>query len=319
MPSVRELIGRVIALPIKRFGPPGAFLSLGPEDHEVILLPGAEIPEGAEVDDEIDVFVHFDSEDRPIATAKRPKLGLGQVAFLEVTELTHIGAFVDWGLPKELLVPHAEQTVELHAGKKYAIGLYVDPSGRLAGTMRVSEMLREMREFEVGEWVRGEAWRKEPEVGVFVIVERRYVGLVPASEPNHLERGEACEVRVADVLPDGKIELSLRGLAHEEMDKDGERILARLAEPGAPKFGDYSSPDELRDLFGMSKKAFKRAAGRLLRERRIDLDGEGHFVLAKPKAAPPRAEAPPRAATPPRGAAPPRAKAAMAKPRPKRG
>ena len=282
MPSVRELSGRVVTLPVKRFGPPGAFLSLGPSDQEVILLPGAEVPEGTEVGDELDVFVHFDSEDRPIATSKRPKLGLGQVAFLEVTSQTRIGAFVDWGLPKELLVPHAEQTADMTVGKRYAIGLYVDPSGRLAGTMRVAEMLRERRGFEVGEWVRGEAWRKEDGIGVFVIVERRYVGLLPESEPHDLGRGDACEARVANVLPDGKIELSLRALAHEEIDGDAERILAELVRDPSLAIGDHTSPDEVRRLFGISKKAYKRALGRLLRERRVEMDASGDVHPSKP-------------------------------------
>jgi len=278
--TVRELIGRVGTLPVERFGPPGAFLRFGTA-RDVVLLPGAEVPEGTAVGDELDVFVHFDSEDRPIATMKRPKLGLGQVAFLEVKQLTHVGAFVDWGLPKELLVPHAERTADMHVGMRYAIGLYVDPSGRLAGTMRVSEMLRDMRTFEIGEWVEGEAWRKEPGVGVFVIVERRFVGLVPASEPNDLGRGTACQFRVANVLPDGKIELSLRGLAHEEIGSDGERILERLAGRSPPSVGDHSSPEEIRALFGMSKKAFKRACGGLLRERRIVVDASGCFRVSR--------------------------------------
>lgn len=302
MPSVRELSGRVVTLPVKRFGPPGAFLSLGPSDQDVILLPGAEVPEGTEVGDELDVFVHFDSEDRPIATSKRPKLGLGQVAFLEVTSQTRIGAFVDWGLPKELLVPHAEQTADMTVGKRYAIGLYVDPSGRLAGTMRVAEMLRERRGFEVGEWVRGEAWRKEDGIGVFVIVERRYVGLLPESEPHDLGRGDACEARVANVLPDGKIELSLRALAHEEIDGDAERILAELVRNPSLAIGDHTSPDEVRRLFGISKKAYKRALGRLLRERKIEMDANGAAHPSKttetldgPSTKPARAEASNRA------------------------
>ncbi len=246
------------------------------------MLPGAEVPEGTEVGDELDVFVHFDSEDRPIATSKRPKLGLGQVAFLEVTSQTRIGAFVDWGLPKELLVPHAEQTADMTVGKRYAIGLYVDPSGRLAGTMRVAEMLRERRGFEVGEWVRGEAWRKEDGIGVFVIVERRYVGLLPESEPHDLGRGDACEARVANVLPDGKIELSLRALAHEEIDGDAERILDELVRNPSLAIGDHTSPDEVRRLFGISKKAYKRALGRLLRERRVEMDADGDVHPSKP-------------------------------------
>ncbi|WP_044989311.1 CvfB family protein [Sorangium cellulosum] len=277
-----DLLGRVVTLPIRRFGPPGAFLSPDPGDLRpnapVLLLPGGEVPDGAQEGDELEVFVHLDSEDRPIATARRPKVALGEVAFLEVTDVARFGAFVDWGLPKELLVPHAEQTRELRVGQRHPVGLLVDRTGRLAGTMRVSEMLRDKGEFDLDEWVDGEAWRNEPGLGLFVILERRFVGLVPADEPHALARGEAARFRVTSVLSDGKVELSLRGHAHEELESDAQTILARLARPGAPRVGDRSSPDEIRAIFGLSKKAFKRAVGRLLKQRAVAVDSEGFLV-----------------------------------------
>ncbi len=275
----RPLLGRVITLPVLRFGPPGAFLAIGepPDDPRgpVLLLPGAEVPEGTAVGDEIEVFVTLDSEDRPLATTRRPKLGLGQVAFLEVTSVGQVGAFVDWGLPKELFVPHAERTADLVVGRKYAFGLYVDPSARLAGTMRVSEMLTERRAFDVGEWIEGEAYRNEPGIGLFVIVERRTLGLLPASEPHAFSRGDAARFRVCKVHPDGKIELSARGLAHEEIAGDAEKILAALRGKNPPNVGDKSSPEALREAFGLSKKAVKRAIGHLLREGRVDVGEDG--------------------------------------------
>ena len=189
---------------------------------------------------------------------------------------------MDWGLPKELLVPFAQQTKELRVGDAHPIGLYMDNSGRLAGTMRISELLGEgSREFVRGEWVEGEAWRQDPEIGLFVIVERGFVGLVPKHEPQALARGEAARFRVTHLHPDRKIELSLRGHAHEELESDGERILQLLKRPGAPKLGDKSDPELIRELFGLSKKAFKRAVGRLLRERLVDVDEQG-FVRVLP-------------------------------------
>lgn len=282
-----ELLGRVASLPVVRFGPPGAFLGLRSDARDepkapVILLPGAEVPEGTAVGDELDVFVTLDSEDRPLATLARPRLALGQVAFLEVTDLTRIGAFVDWGLPKELLVPHALQTTELRVGHSYAVGLVLDDTGRLAGTMRVAELLRDRRTYAVGDWLAGEAWRNEPGLGLFVIVEKRQIGLVPASEPHGLSRGEAAQFRVSHVHADGKIELSLRGLAHEELDADAAHVLARLR--GAElRVGDRSSPEVIRQHFGLSKKAFKRAVGRLLRDRAVALDEEGLLTPVTPE------------------------------------
>lgn len=283
--SLDDLLGRTATLRIRRFGSPGAFLGVDERDSgDVVLLLGSEIPEGAKEGDEVEVFVYRDSEGRPIATPRKPKVELGQVAFLEVTQTTEFGAFADWGLAKDLLVPFAQQTTELFVGARHPIGLYIDDTGRLAGTMRVSEMLRAERvEWQLDEWVEGEAWRNEPDFGLFVIVERAFVGLVPGTEPHTLSRGAPARFRVSNVLPDGKIELSLRGHAHEELANDASDILRVLSRPGAPRIGDKSSPDEIRSVFGLSKKAFKRAAGRLLKERAVNIDDDGFLApVAKP-------------------------------------
>jgi len=275
--SHEHLLGCLVPLVIRRFGPPGAFLvevDAGP-DAETILLPGAEIPEAAEVDQTLEAFVYLDSEDRPVATLREPVLVLGEVGFLTVTALAPFGAFFDWGMPKELLVPLKEQTRELRVGDRHPVGVYLDDTSRLAGTMRIAERLGERGDFKEGEWVEGEAWRNEPELGVFVILEKRFLGLLPASEPHALSRGEKAQFRVAIVLPDGKLELSLRGPAHEELANDASRVLAVLESAVAPSVGDRSSPEEVRVAFGLSKKAFKRAAGRLLKMGQANIDRDG--------------------------------------------
>jgi predicted RNA-binding protein (virulence factor B family) len=276
-----DILGRVVSLYVRRFGPPGAFLVRDRDEPKAptILLPGAEIPEGAQEGDELRVFVHLDSEDRPLATFREPKLVLGEVAFLAVTDVTSFGAFVDWGLAKELLVPRGEQTQEMYVGGRHPVGLFLDDTGRLAGTMRVSEMLGDKAAFRLDEWVHGEAWRNDVDLGVFVIVERRHVGLLPAAEPNPLSRGEGARFRVTNILPDGKFELSLRAPAHEELANDARRILAVLSAEGAPRVGDGSSPEQIRALFGLSKKAFKRAVGRLFKEGAVTLDRDGFVRL----------------------------------------
>lgn len=280
--TIDELLGRVVTLTIRRFGSPGALLAVN--DEEEILLLGSELPEQAKIGDEVVVFVYLDSEARPIATTRAPKLEIGEVAFLEVTELTSFGAFVDWGMPKELLVPFAEQTTDMRPGQRYAIGLYLDETSRFAGTMKVSEMLDRGRrdvEWREDEWVEGEAWRNEPEIGLFVIVDRAFVGLVPYTEPHSLSRGQAARFRVTNILRDGKIELSLRKHAHEELADDAKTILEALRRPNAPRICDKSSPDEIRERFGISKKAFKRAVGRLLKERSIAIGKDGMLVLVQ--------------------------------------
>ena len=285
--SLNDLLGRSAKLKIRRFAAPGAYLATGEgDDDDLILLIGSEVPPGAKEGDEVEVFVHHDSAGRPLATTRSARLELGQVAFLTVTQCTPIGAFVDWGLAKELLVPFAEQTADMEAGERYAIGLYVDATGRLAGTMRVAEMLAQSDKgvaWELDEWVEGEAWRSAPDIGLFVILEKEYVGLVPKWEPHTLSRGAAARFRIASILPDGKVELSLRGLAHEELAGDAQRILAALAGGAARSIGDKSSPDEIRAVFGLSKKAFKRAVGRLLKEQAVMID-EGGFLRTRPRA-----------------------------------
>jgi predicted RNA-binding protein (virulence factor B family) len=277
-------LGRRTELEIRRFGDAGAFLAErdSAPSAPTLLLLGREIPEGAREGDAVSAFVYQDSEARPLATTKMPKLALDEVAFLRVTSVTSFGAFVDWGLPKDLLVPLATQTKELHVGERHPIGLYLDDRGRLTGTMRISEMLSTRAEgFEQDEWVDGEAWRKDPEIGVFVIVERAFVGLIPAQEPNSLGRGDAARVRVTNILPDGKMELSLRAPIHEQLEDDVDHVLDVLQRPGTPPVGDGSSPELLRDLFGLSKKAFKRALGRLLKQGAVHVTPDGYVRLTK--------------------------------------
>ncbi len=281
--SVRELLGHSARFPIVRVTTPGAFLAVeggdGSDTDPVVLLPRAEIPAGAGIGTELDVFIYLDSEGRPIATTRTPKFELGEVAFLKVTACTPFGAFVDWGLQKELLVPFAQQTRDLAVGDVIAIGLYIDPSERLAGTMRVTEMLeRQVSGFELDDWVDGEAWRLQPELGLFVIVKRRFVGLVPKDEPQALRPGEAARFRVTSLFEDGKMELSLRGHAHLEIAGDALKVFERLCGADALQVGDGSSPEEIRHVFGLSKKAFKRAVGALLKQRRVDIDADGFVV-----------------------------------------
>jgi predicted RNA-binding protein (virulence factor B family) len=275
---IESVLGRRARLPIRRITAPGAYLAIDAEED--VLVPTAELPAEARVDDVLDVFIYLDSDDRPIATTREPALTLGEVTFLEVTAVTQIGAFVDWGLAKELLVPYAEQSQELFVGERQPIGLYLDKSQRLAGTMFVTDMLGlPPSGIRAGAWIRGEAWRNEPELGLFAILERSFVGLVPATEPHRLRRGERAEFRVAHVLPDGKLVLSLRRHAHEELASDAETILAVLSRSSTPAVGDRSDPETIRALFGLSKKAFKRAVGGLLKAGKVAIDDRGCVIV----------------------------------------
>ena len=209
----------------------------------------------------------------PVETRRVPKLERDEIAFLTATALVPFGALFDWGLAEGLLVPTAEQTTDVTVGGRYAIGLVLDEDEQPSGTLRVAERVRIPNgEFAVGQRVDGEAWRNDPEIGLFVIVGKRFVGLVPASEPHTLARGEAAQFRVSRVLPDGRITLTLRPVAHEAIEGDALRILAVLSAPNAPRMSDRSSPEEIRARFGLAKKAFKRAAGHLLKEGALEID-----------------------------------------------
>lgn len=207
-----------------------------------------------------------------------PLLALHEVRFLKVTDVTPVGAFVDWGMPKELLVPFAEQTSSLAPGARHPIGLMRDRDDRPFGTMRIRELLLMGGRFDRDELVEGEAWRAEPGIGVFCIVERKYLGLLSADEPHTLRRGEQTTFRVREVREDGKLFLSLRGPAHEELASDAQHVLEVLARTRV-EVGDRASPERIAALFGLSKKAFKRAVGRLLKEGAVVIDEHGTVVL----------------------------------------
>jgi uncharacterized protein len=279
-----EALGHVVSLVVVGLGPHGA--RLGPEIGEAepttVLLPRRETPDETKLGEVLDVFVYQDSEDRYVATLSRPKVELDEVAFLEVTDVAPFGAFCNWGLAKDLLVPRAEMTTELAVGDRHPIGLYVDDSGRLAGTMRVTERLRARHGYRVGDWAEGEAWRRDAGRGVFVILDRRYVALLPESEPHRLGRGDAARFRVSKVHPDGKLEVSLRDLAHKEADKDAEKILSVLRDKPTTRIGDHSPPEQIQALFGLSKKAFKRAVGGLFKRGEVQIDPQGYVTPTKP-------------------------------------
>ena len=291
--SLAALLGRFHTLRVTRLAPQGAYLA-APDvpaaqrsQANEVLLPRRELPREVELGSLLDVFVYLDSEDRPVATRRSPRLARGEVRFLRVRETTRIGAFVDWGLEKDLLVPFAEQTCTLAPGDLEPFGLILDRSERLAGTMRIRELLSGSARFELDEWVEAEAWREEPGIGVFCIIEGKYVGLLPASEPHALRRGQSARFRISHVQRDGKVELSLRGYGHEELDRDAESVLARLRAHPLEEVSERASPEQIRTKFGLSKKAFKRAVGRLLRDGSVVVDARGALrahAPAEPKA-----------------------------------
>ena len=263
-------LGGTQTLIVDHFADAGAFLKES-GGTETVLLPGKQVPEGTDVGSLLTVFLYKDSEDRLIATTQTPRLQLGETALLTVKQTSPIGAFLDWGLAKDLFLPFKETKGEVRPGQKVLVTLYVDKSRRLAATMRVDRLLRADSPYKAGDKVAGTVYAVKDEIGAFVAVDGRYFGLIPRQELyERLKPGDPVETRVMRVREDGKLDLSPRKKAYAQMEPDAEVILAHLAEAGGILgIGDKSDAALIRTELSLSKNAFKRAAGRLLKEGKI--------------------------------------------------
>ena len=250
-------------------------------DEERVLLPKKQVPEGIEAGDPIEVFLYKDSSDRMIATTKEPKITLGQLAVLEVVDVGRIGAFLDWGLEKDLLLPFKEQTSKVEKGDRCLVSLYIDKSGRLCATMKVYPLLRTDSSYKKDDTVNGTVYEISRDFGVFVAVDNKFSALIPKREVyGRMYIGQQIEARVAAVKADGKLDLSVRSRIPEQMDADAQKIMERLEKSGGVlPFTDKADPERIRDEFGMSKAAFKRAVGRLMKQGKTRIDEKQEKIL----------------------------------------
>ena len=249
-------------------------------ENERVLLPKKQVPVGAKDGDEVEVFIYKDSSDRLIATTNEPLITLGEVAVLEVAETGQIGTFLNWGLEKDLLLPFREQTKKMKVGDSCLVALYIDKSKRLCATMKVYHYLKTKSPYIIGDMVVGSVYEISDNFGVFVAVDNQYSGLVPKQEAQgQYNIGAAMEFRVTAVKEDGKLNLSNRKKVQEQMDEDGTMLIKELRElNGVLPFDDKAAPEVIKDKFGLSKSAFKRAVGRLLKEGKIELK-EGKIYM----------------------------------------
>lgn len=250
-------------------------------DEDRVLLPKKQVPEGVEPGDPVEVFLYKDSSDRMIATTNEPKITLGGLAVLDVVDVGRIGAFLDWGLEKDLLLPYKEQTVKVEKGDRCLVSLYIDKSGRLCATMKISQLLRTDSPYHKDDIVRGTVYGVSREYGVFVAVDEQYSARIPQKDVyGKMYPGQEIEARVAGVKADGKLDLSMRHKIPEQMDADAGKIMDRIEKGGGELgFTDKADPELIRNELGMSKAAFKRAVGRLLKEGRIKIDNEKGKIL----------------------------------------
>ncbi len=285
-------LGRIQTLKVEKLVPHGAYLidsgeALPPlpevlKDADTtlevphILLPSNQLA-GEQPGDHVTVFVYKDSEDRPIATKQLPLVELGQVATLTVTEVNRIGAFLHWGLAKDLLLPYREQTKPVGEGDIVLVAPYIDRSSRLCATMKIYHYLRTDSPYKKDDRVTGQVYEISGNFGAFVAVDNRYSALIPKKELFFpLSPMQTVEARVANVLEDGKLTLSIREKAHIQMDGDSRLILSALKSAGGfLPYHDKSDAEAIRTRFGMGKNAFKRAIGHLYKARLITIEEDG--------------------------------------------
>ena len=266
-------LGRVQELMVVREKNFGVYLGQKKDDAAAVLLPKKQVPEGTKVGDKLKVFIYKDSEDRLIATTSMPKLELGGTAVLKVKDVSKIGAFLDMGLEKDLLLPFKEQVYPVRAGEECLVALYIDKSGRLAATMKVYSYLCSDAPYKKDEWTEGRVYEINENLGAFVAVDNKYYGLIPKRELfGDIHEGDVVEARVTKLREDGKLDLCPREKAYLQMDADSELVLKVIDEfDGVLPFNDKASPETIKREFHMSKNAFKRAVGHLLKEGKIKI------------------------------------------------
>ena len=269
-------VGKYLNLKVLRMKEFGVYLGEDDEE-EAVLLPKKQVPEHTEIGDTIEVFVYRDSQDRKIATTNRPCLTAGEIGVLKVVRVAGIGAFMDCGLERDVLLPFKEQTTKVAEGKSYPVYMYVDKSDRLCVTMRLYQHLDLDSPYKKNDTIHGIVYEYKDHMGAFVLVEGRYSGLIPKKELyRQVSVGEEIEGRIMNVREDGKLDVSLRKVAYVQMNEDAEQIESRINELGGLlPFTDKASPEKIKAEFGMSKNEFKRAVGHLLKSGRIEITDQG--------------------------------------------
>lgn len=271
-------LGKYQALEIVKKSEHGVYLAEPGEDNKhTVLLPSKEVPEGSGTGDKLNVFIYKDSEDREIATLADVPVTVGKLALLKVKEVNQIGAFLDWGLMKDLLLPYKEQTTKVKEGDSVLIALYIDKSNRLCATMKVYDMLSTDSSYKKDDMVTGIVYEEIEAFGIFVAVDNQYSAMIPKNELfAPIKVGDTIHARVASVRSDGRLTLSLREKSYLQMDSDSEMIMEKLKVSGGfLPYNDSSAPEEIKEEFRISKNAFKRAIGKLYKTGAINITDEG--------------------------------------------
>lgn len=258
----------------------GIYLDGGP--HGEILMPKRYVPEQYEIGDQLNVFVYLDSEDRLIATSETPKAVVGEFALLKVVSTTSIGAFLDWGLPKDLLVPFREQQQKMEAGHSYLVYIYLDDeSQRIVATSKLNKCLNNIPvDYEIGEEV-DLIIANQTDLGFNAIIDNSHWGMIFKNEIfQNLKTGQKLKGYIKTIREDEKIDLVLQKEGYEKIDDISQSILNKLAaNNGFLPLNDKSDPELIKQTFQISKKNFKKAIGALYKQRLISIENDGIKLL----------------------------------------
>lgn len=262
----------------------GMYLDGGDEGE--ILLPARYVPEGCEVGDWLNVFLYLDNEERLIATTLTPLVQVGQFACLEVAWINQYGAFLNWGLMKDLFVPFSEQKMKMEVGRKYVVHAHLDEeSYRIVASAKVDRYLsKEKPDYQTGEEVSILIWQKT-DLGFKAIIENEFAGLLYDSEIfQTLRTGDMLTAFIKQVREDGKIDLVLQKPGFERIEDFSKTLFDHIREHGGRlNLNDKSPAEEIYDVFGVSKKTFKKAVGDLYKKRLIVLNEDGIALAGKPE------------------------------------
>ena len=252
----------------------GVYLAeAGGDPEEKVLLPKSQIPADLAVGGSIKCFLYKDSKDRLIATVNTPKLTLGEVGKCKVESVTKIGAFLEWGLEKDLFLPFHEQTYRVKPGDEVLVALYIDKSSRLCATMKIYHYLVKESPYQMEDKVEGTLYEISDNFGAFVAVDDKYSALIPKREfTKDIPVGSHISARVVEVKDDGKLTLAIREKAYMQIASDSDLVMKAIESyDGVLPFNDKASPETIRREMNMSKNEFKRAVGNLLKMGKIEI------------------------------------------------
>ncbi len=273
-------IGQFNTLKIDRDTKVGLFLTDGKED---VLLPNKYVPKVFEIGEELTVFVYLDHEERPVATTLVPYIFLNEFALLRVNYINQVGAFMDWGMEKDILVPFKEQARPMEKGKRYLVYLYMDEkTKRLVASSKTNQFLdNENITVEKGEEV-DLIISHITDIGINVIINQKHKGLVYKDEvyDDTIRTGDKMKGYIKFIRPDGKIDVSLHKQGFENIEPNSEIILNELrASRGFLRLNDNSNPEDIKTVLKMSKKTFKKAIGHLYKEKLIEIKDDGIYLV----------------------------------------